>query len=557
MQRALSIGLEDDPAIRGIVEGVALGIRHETPNDIEELFQQTGTFHLFAVSGLNVAIVARLLWVLGILARVPRPWTIALIIPALGFYAAVTGLQTSSVRAAVMASVLFAGFFVERKVLTVNSLAAAAFLILGWNTNQLFSVGFQLSFAVVFAILLLAEPIFVFLRRWLTSDPFLPRSLLRGPRRWLDTSFKWLCGAASVSLAAWIGSLPLIYWNFHLVTPISLLANLVVVPIAFFVLAIAMLSLLCMPLLPWLTLVFNHANWILAKLLLGAVGLFAQVPGGYFYLERPHLPRAETEIAVLDAGAGAAVHLRSRGADWLFDSGPERNYDRQLREYLRSRGINRLEGLLLTHGDSLHIGATAAVLDAFSPKTLIDNPLPDRSRVHRRLRLEFDQQGIKPRALAAGDTFEISPDVRAKVLFPPRDLPPMKADDQALVVQLLFSSSPLRVLLVSDSGDATEGRLLETGVDLRSDILIKGQHRSGVSGSDKFLEAVRPNLIIATSRDFPENERLPDEWVETVRNRGIRLFRQDEAGAVEVRFRGPDWEARGYLNGEIVRSSSP
>ena len=87
--------------------------------------------------------------------HLPRKWTIALIIPALFFYAAVTGLHTSSVRAAVMSAVLLAGFFVERKVSALNSLAAAAFLILSWDTNELFSLGFQLSFSVVAAIILL------------------------------------------------------------------------------------------------------------------------------------------------------------------------------------------------------------------------------------------------------------------------------------------------------------------------------------------------------------------------------------------------------------------
>lgn len=558
MQQAIGRGLDSDPQIQGLIESVSLGVRHEAPNDIEELFQQTGTFHLFAVSGLNVAIVAHLLWVLGTLARIPRRWTIALIIPALAFYAAVTGLQTSSVRAAIMGSVLLAGFFVERKVLVVNSLAAAAFFILSWNTNELFSVGFQLSFAVVFAILVLAEPIFVFFRRFGAPDPFLPRPLLSPPRKLLDASFGWFCRGASVSLAAWIGSLPLIFWNFHLVTPISLLANIVVVPIAFFILAIAMLSLLCAPLLGWLTVVFNHANWVLAHLLLGAVNLFAQVPGGHFYAERPHWPRAGTEITVLDVGPGGAAHLRNRDVDWLFDCGPQRDYERQLREYLHARGVNRLDALLLTHGDALHIGAAAAVIEAFRPKMVIDNPVPDRSTVHRRLRTTFNRLGHKPKNAMAGDVLTLGRDITARVLFPPSGFTATKGDDQTLVIQLLLSASGTRVLFVSDSGELTEDALLKNAraVDLRSDILIKGQHHSGPSGSEAFLDAVRPKLIIATSRDFPESERVSDEWAQHVRARGIKLFRQDETGAVELHLRREDWTARAYLTGETFRSTS-
>src|SRR5439155_1680649 len=130
----------------------------QAPEDIEEPFQQTGTLHLFAVAGLHVGIVAALLWMLAMVARLSRKWAAALIIPLLLFYAAVTGLHVSSVRAAVMSSVLLGGLFFERKVFVLNSLAAAAFFLLCWNTNELFSTGFQLSFAVVGAIILFADP---------------------------------------------------------------------------------------------------------------------------------------------------------------------------------------------------------------------------------------------------------------------------------------------------------------------------------------------------------------------------------------------------------------
>src|SRR5207237_2211107 len=109
----------------------------------------------------------------------------------------------------------------------------------------------------------------------------LRQSLVRGPRRWMHSSYERFCGGASVSLAAWIGSLPLILWYFHLLTPISLLANLVVVPIAFFVLAVALLSLITTPLLPWVALVFNNANWTLATLVMCIVHLFDDIFGGY------------------------------------------------------------------------------------------------------------------------------------------------------------------------------------------------------------------------------------------------------------------------------------
>jgi beta-lactamase superfamily II metal-dependent hydrolase len=93
-------------------------------------------------------------------------------------------------------------------------------------------------------------------------------------------------------------------------------------------------------------------------------------------------------------------------------------------------------------------------------------------------------------------------------------------------------------------------------VDLRSDILVKGQHHSGNSGSANFLDAVQPRLVVATSRDFPQQERIPDEWPQRIQARGIKLFRQDETGAVELEFGESEWQARAYLTGEVFRRAN-
>src|SRR5437016_9091463 len=374
MQNTLCRGLEGSPDVQNFLSGIVLGLRHQTPEDIEEPFQQTGTLHLFAVAGLHVGIVAALLWMLATVARLSRKWATALIIPLLLFYAAITGLHVSSVRAAVMTSILLGGFFFERKVFVLNSLAAAAFFLLCWNTNELFSTGFQLSFSVVGGIILLADPLFRSLRRLGAADPFLPRSLLSGRRRVLAIGWGWVCRGGSISLAAWLGSLPLILWYFHLVTPISLFANLIVVPIAFFILAIALLSILTAPVLPWLSIVFNNANWVLARLVFVIVHWFAQLSGGHYYVEHPHWPeKLVAKITVLDVGAGAAVHLQTGNANWLFDCGNERTYQRVVREYLHWAGINRLSCLLLHHGDALHLGGAAQLLDDFPRIRIVDN----------------------------------------------------------------------------------------------------------------------------------------------------------------------------------------
>jgi competence protein ComEC len=198
------------------------------------------------------------------------------------------------------------------------------------------------------------------------------------------------------------------------------------------------------------------------------------------------------------------------------------------------------------------------LLDDFPKVQIFDNPAPDRSALHRRLSRmlsELKKRGFKRSNLIAGDDLRLGRDLTAQVLFPPPGFAGSTADDQAFVIRLSIAPATF-VLLMSDSGAETEQALLRNGLELHSSILIKGQHHSARSGSAAFLDAVRPQLIIATSQDFPEHERISEDWAEQVRARGIKLFRQDETGAVELKFRGNEWTARTYLTGEIFRSVS-
>lgn len=555
MQAALGRGLEDSPDLRALISSMVLGAQADTPDEIEEQFQQTGTLHLFAVSGLNVAIVAQLLLTITSAARLPRGWAIVLVIAALFFYAAVTGLNASSVRAALMAAVFLVGYFAQRKVLLGNTVAAAAVVVLCWDTNQFFSTGFQLSFAVVILIVWLADPILRAMTRWSEPDPFLPKSLLRPLQKAWRSGWQMIARGASVSLAAWIGSLPLILPYFYIITPVSLFANLVVVPLAFLVLAVGLISLLVTPVAGWLAIIFNNANWSLAAAILGAVGLFARAPAGHFYVGQPRWPDGtRAELTVLDVGEGAALHVRSGGDDWMIDSGPERDFKRIVRGYLRSRGINRLDGVVLTHGDASHIGSAAAMMRAFRPHEIIDTAAPDRSSAHKQLIAFLAEHQIARQLTAAPDNLSLGRGVSGRVLFPPPGFRAPNADDQTLVIHLTVAER-WRILLMADSGEATERFLMNSGIDLHSDVVIKGQHHSGSSASPEFLDHVQPEAIIASSNDFDENEHLNEEWAAMLTTRGIKLLRQDRTGAVALRFFRDHWEAKPHLSSEVFRST--
>ena len=536
MQEQLKLDLADSPEIAGLIQSLVLGLKNETPESTRELFQRTGTMHLFVVNGLHVGLFATIAWHLLKPVGLNRRRAVFVIVPLLGFYALVTGLSPGSVRATLMAAVVFGGHLADRKPISLNSLAGAGFAILLWDTRQLSMPGFQFSFGVVCAILLLSP---IFRRRLMRlgqPDLFLPR-LLWSRRQIVTAGFgQSVAGLAAVSLAAWIGSAPFTLWYLHLLSPAAVIANLFTVPAAFVILGQGVLSMVLGIFSVGAAALFTNANWAAAQFLLKVVQLFAMVPGGHFYLGNPFQAQSAMEITVFDFGRGGAIHLRSEGRDWLLDTGSGSNFKWVVRNYLHSRGINSLDGLVLSHGRTASLGGALEAIDEFRPATIIDSPLRDRSGIRKTIHEGLVQRGIQKSILSSGDAIQISPSASIQVLFPPLGLETRSTDNRSLVLLLEFKreADPIRVLFVFDSGYPTEQWLLEHGTDLKCDLLIKGMHADEISGTAPFLAAASPHAIICGSGGSGGFSRISEEWVSRVTGTGTELFRQDRTGAVRV-----------------------
>ncbi len=538
----------NDSTVADLVVAMVLGDTSSLPERVQEQFRGTGTYHLFSVSGLHVGMLAVLLWqvlrVLG-LSRKQAAWAI---IPALFFYAFMTGGKPASVRAALMAAVVLVGFIANRRPVLFNNLCAAAFLILLGDTNQLWNAGFQLSFCVVAAILLAARPISALVEKPFRPDPFFPEKLLTPLQRRFFSGGRAVAGLSSVSAAAWIGSLPLTLGYFHLVSLSALPANLLAVPLSFGIMAVAMLSLLTAPVSGWASEIFNQTNWLLTRILLKTVAWFAALPGSFVYVGAPFPPAPVAEIVVFDFGAGGAAWLGAGGRGWLLDCGPFFHHDSTLLPFLRSKGRRSLDGLLLSHGDAGHISAAPELLESCPPRMVVDSVQDDLSPHRRRFQDLLARRNVPKSLHRAGDTLTISPDVRLRVLHPPASNVRAVADDKVLVTRL--DAAGVRVLFLSDASFATEQWLLEHAPEeLRCDILVKGRPRSGPSGDAAFLDAVRPHVVISSVAEFPQSEKLPPEFADALAARGVRLFRQDETGAVTIRIFSTHWEVSAFLGG--------
>ena len=320
LEMILRHGLERHPQTASLYVAMLLGEKAALSPEQENAFMRSGTFHVFSVSGLHVGVIALALHMLMTALRIPRRPGAVVTLAVLWLYVQVTGGGTPSVRAYVMIAFLLASKVFRLPGNALAALAASALCTLLAAPMQLFSTGFQMSYSVVAALILLGAPL---AERWLERwQPFALRP--RPEWRWWHDAIAWtgrkLIALAAGCWAAFLASTASGIGFFGVFSPGSLLANLLILPLSSLAIVAGFLSLLTglLGLLP-LSALFNSAA---ALIIIAADWLLrhgTSLPGVYF----PATFRADwlTPAALaLMAGvmlAGASVRWRPRwGGYW-------------------------------------------------------------------------------------------------------------------------------------------------------------------------------------------------------------------------------------------------
>lgn len=207
-------------------------------------FASSGTLHLFAISGLHIAVISALLF--ASLKRLPLPtWFIALLgLSILFIYIEATGGAPSARRAFLMVAFMWGGQALNREASAFAGLLAAATLSLLYEPALLYHAGFQLSYMVVAALLLYGLPLGAYLKERYPLWPLLPEANRQEVlRRWVIWSWHKLLEAFCLSLSATLISTPLIIGYFKLFSPIALPLNLPLIPLSSAVIVLGFISL--------------------------------------------------------------------------------------------------------------------------------------------------------------------------------------------------------------------------------------------------------------------------------------------------------------------------
>jgi competence protein ComEC len=222
-----------------ILDAMILGERKNIPWFVDDAMMKSGTVHIIVVSGFNVSIITFILLLFLKIVRVPPQARFFIAITCLILYCLATGASTPVVRATVMAVFFLAGYLLKREPDIYNSLSIAAIAILAVNPRQLSDIGFQLSFISVLSIVYLYPKLKLLLR----TEALRMRL------------FKFIAEGYLVSFSAWLGTMGPIAYYFKIFSPVAVLANIFIVPLATLItlsgISLIAVSLICPGLAPF------------------------------------------------------------------------------------------------------------------------------------------------------------------------------------------------------------------------------------------------------------------------------------------------------------------
>ncbi len=567
---------------------LVIGQRDFVDHKTRDLLLVTGTAHLLSVSGLHLAIVVALAAAVATLLRMPTFGKILWIILVCCLYTAITGGRPPVMRAAVLVGTFMFALLMKRPSQPINTLSLAAIGLVFLNPEFVFSIGVQLSFLAVATLVLCG------LRRE-AGTPALAQAvaseeqlelLVEGARsrplriaRSLGNLFRQATWFSACVTAI---SLPLVWHQFHVVSPISVVTNVVLGPCLFVALATGVATVVLgfmyepLAILPGL-----FCQWSLA-IMRWIIETAADVPGGHFWLPAPPswwvaafylviaatlciprgrratsirygwiatwiivawilattkspLPKGHFEATFVDVGHGTSVVLRFADDDvWLYDCGRLGNDTHSSRDIdvtLWSLGVTRLDGIFLSHADADHFNALPGVLRRFRTRQIITPPgmLSEPEPALASIREAIEDSGAVV-SEHSGETVSDWGDRKIRVLHPPRERLPGSDNANSLVLRIDRGGRTL--ILPGDLEPPGTASLIGRARPPPGGVLMAPHHGSLRMDASSVLQWSRPRETIVSGG---RRARRPEVY-EMLAATGSGVHVTSHVGAIRVRI---------------------
>lgn len=575
-----------DPQQAAVADALLFGNRAGLSQQIKDAFSITGTGHLLAVSGLHMAMAALLTffsvrWLLlrweWLALRIPVIKVATLLsMLAVICYAGLSGFSPSANRAMIMILVFSAGMVLELPSTPMNSLAAAAWILLAISPFYLFDIGFQFSFVAVFFLILFSHV-----------------SILPKEEAGLDKRvMRYASGLFLVSFVAALATGPLAAWHFQRISLIGPFLNVLLVPaVCFLLLPCLITGVALFPVtVAGASLIYIPAG-LMISCLLSVVGACAKIPFASMWIARPclwqvvllllalfvaglsllpgmlrpmrirlclmsscllavvlagvlsmHLAavcRKDMVLHLIDVGQGTCQVVELPGGKvMVMDAGGMRTgtFDtgsRVVGPYLRTLGYIHIDILALSHPETDHMGGLASMVTQFRPDVLWTNgDTNTRNTAWRTLAVRLRQNGTRQvvfRDHAMIDRYGVS----FHIFGPAGCGAATSRNSRSLVIRL--SCKGHSMLLTGDIDQARELCLLHQGMEA-SDVVVVPHHGSRTSSSPAFVRFVRARaaLIPAGWRNYLH---LPArDVVKRWERSGAVVLTTGEAGTLSAGF---------------------
>lgn len=551
-----------------LISALLLGDKSHITDDHRESFSRAGVIHTLAVSGLHVGYILMIFSVLGSFFRLRGSFRLAFIGLGLLVFCLLTGSKPPVLRATLMAFLYLLAKDLERFPRPINSIGFSAFVLLIINPRDLFDAGFQLSYSAVLSIVSLQPR----LKEW--TAPLASRL-----PSWAAGILSLVC----VSLSAQMGTLPVISVYYHSFPLYGVLANCLIVPLTGIVTALGFITLILGLFSSFLSMLYGGLADQLIHLITRLTGFISRLPGaslpipplsvwfwsGYLFLLLAMIRHSASgfkrimiaallalnihvwKVAIqaeartmtwiqLDVGQGDSAVLHLPGRKHIIVDTGDRNprYDsgkNVLIPYLRSRGIQTVDALFLTHPHNDHIGGTLTLMEYSRIRRIFVTHRFERSQLFREILERADRDKIPVIRLTAPDTL-LFPGIRMLILSPDSNRKNevssgrFNANNQSVVLRIRYGDH--NFLLMGDAEIPVERALLRSGMPLQSDVLKCGHHGSSTSSSPAFINASRPHFAVISSGRNNRFGHPSPQVIQYLQKAHISVSRTDRHGAV-------------------------
>lgn len=582
----------------GILKALITGDRTGIDSATKEAYISSGAVHLLAISGLHMGIVVYfsytvILFILKRSARlmlavnVKKAALIFSLLPVLG-YAGLTGFSLPTVRAALMAGAFVIAFLVDRGRSYYNTLAMAALVILVIEPYALWEASFQLTFTAVFFILYLYPWFYAFFKRDGEGDvpAPVPDERLKGfiLRRLRGRPLQSIL----VTLAASIGTYPLVAYHFQRASTVGLATNLIAVPLTGVTIPFLFVSALLIKVSAALSAFFLHGADIFLSVQVAAVRFFSALPFASLWVSRPTvievfliygfiitLPlvtrgrvykflsllllfffildlgywraekswNKELRVTFLSVGQGDSSLIEfPGGATMLIDGGGlySTTFDTGadiIAPVLRYKKIKRIDYMVLSHAQRDHMKGLKFVARNFKVGEFWWNGYGSMGGLGGIL----EGKGVPVKIMGEKKLTLMIKGVKVEVM-PTGGRSGLDINNRSLVVRLSYGEESF--LFPGDIGRAGEAELIRTPI--KAHVLKSPHHGSRTSSSEGLLRALRPSLVVVSAGRYNPFGFPHAETLRKYEAAGSRVLRTDHAGAVEIKTPGRGLEVRTF-----------